>query len=93
MSIEATRLLQVGSWQTRGSVGMGLGKMTFGLTFGGEFGDNNLAFVGPEVTLQLLFGNARSPILDLFARADVPLGENNGPVDITLGARFLFDVL
>ncbi len=91
--IEGVRLLQVGSWQTRASLGMGLGNMTFGLTFGGEFGDNNLAFVGPEVTLQLLFGNARSPILDLFARADVPLGEKNGPVDISLGARFLLDVL
>lgn len=87
---EAVKLVQLEAWQVRGSIAKGLGNMSFGLTFGF---DDSFAFVGPEVSVQLLFGKARSPILDLFARADIPLGEKNGPVDISLGARFILDVL
>lgn len=91
--LEGTRIFAAEAWQARGSVGTGVSGFSFALSFGGEFGDDNFAFIGLEATKPLVFGNARTPVVDIMARVDRGFGEAHDDVSVSLGARLLLDIL
>ncbi len=90
---EATKLFVQDAWQGRITASIGIGPIALGFSGGGEFGDANFAFVGIEATKPLVFGEARTPVLELFGRLDRGFGEGHNDLDASLGARFLLDIL
>ncbi len=90
---EGTRFLGGDTWHSRLIVGIGGGPFSLGLAVGGEFGEENRAFVGVELAKPLVFGGARSPVLDLLVRADRRFGNGPERLSFSFGARFLLDVI
>lgn len=91
--LEGTRIFAAEAWQARGTVGTGVSGFSLALSFGGEFGDDNFAFIGLEATKPLVFGNARTPVVDIMARVDRGFGEAHNDASVSLGARLLLDIL
>jgi len=73
----------------------GVGPISLGL--GGSFlrGEmNTTAFVGPEISLRLTpTGVYRTPVFDLYLRADLGFDEGDRPYVITVGGRALLDLI
>jgi len=73
----------------------GIGPISLGL--GGSFlrGEmNTTAFVGPEVSLRLTpTGVHRTPVFDLYLRADLGFDEGDRPYVVTVGGRALLDLI
>jgi hypothetical protein len=91
--VEGTRLFAADVWQARGTVGAGIAGVSLALSFGGEFGDDNFAFLGLEVTKPLVFGEARTPVIDLLVRVERGFGEGHNDLSYSSGARLLLDIL
>ncbi len=91
--VEGTRLFAADAWQARATVGAGIAGVAVGLSFGGEFGDANYAFLGLEAAKPLVFGKARTPVVDIYGRVDRGFGEGHNDLSFSVGARLLLDVL
>lgn len=91
--VEGTRLFAADAWQARATVGTGVLGVAVGLSFGGHFGDANYAFIGLEAAKPLVFGTARTPVVDILGRVDRGFGEDHDDLSFSLGARLLLDVL
>lgn len=83
------------AWQLRTTVGVGISKVTIGPTLAVHLGDANGVLVGGELALHLLPKKSpRSPVIDLFLRADLGVTDGTAEADqVTLGARFLLDII
>lgn len=91
--VEGTRFFRADAWQARATVSLGIGPIALGLAGGGQFGDDNFGFVGVEATKPIVFGEARTPLLELFGRADRGFGDGHDDWSFAFGARFLLDVI
>jgi hypothetical protein len=79
----------------RAMVGYGISKVNLGLSLAGTFPDDAKAqfALGPEVGIRLTpIGKMRTPVFDVFARAEFGVRSPN-PATVQLGARVLLDVL
>ncbi len=79
----------------RAGISKGVKKLSFGLGIGGlRGGGETIVIAGAEVSLHLTpIGRARTPVIDLFVRADLPLKGPNSDLVLLGGARLLLDVL
>lgn len=79
----------------RAGVSKGVRHLSFGLGFAGlRGGGENVFLVGAEVSLHLTpIGRARTPVIDLFVRADLPLAGPSSDLVFLGGGRLLLDVL
>lgn len=93
--LEANRLLREGSWEVRFTPTIGLKKISLGPAFVGYLGDHKTLKIGPEVSVRLLPGEGpRSPVIEIFARADFPIFRRDEvSKDYGGGVRLLLDVL
>lgn len=81
----------------RAMVGYGISKVSLGLSMSGNFpaadGAKNQFLVGPEIGIRLTpIGKHRTPVFDVFARAEFGVRSPN-PAVVSIGARVLLDVL
>lgn len=90
--LEGARLVDLEDWNARATFAIGLGRASYGLTLAGQFGDANSFLLGPEVSVQLLLGKRRTPIVDLFGRVDFPVVNGDSAL-VSLGARFVLDII
>lgn len=103
IGFEANRLFGAERWLGRTRVGIGVWKLTVGLSAavgrvcrGGTCDDGIKAFVGPELVAHFLTSkNPRASVVDVFARADFQAsGRGVETYDqLVLGARFLLDLI
>ena len=79
----------------RAGISKGVKKVSFGLGFGGLRGSGeNILIVGAEISLHLTpIGRARTPVIDLFVRGDLPLAGPNSDLVLLAGGRLLLDLL
>jgi hypothetical protein len=93
--LEAGYQLRAAAWQARATAGVGAGPVSLGVTLAGTFADRTSGSVGPEVALHLTLGDGpRTQVIDLFGRADLVFARRDTAHDtITIGARFLFDLI
>lgn len=103
IAFEANRRFGAQRWLGRARAGIGIWKLTFGLS--ASFGracrgvgcdDGIKSFVGPEVTLHVLpTKNPRANVIDVFLRGDVQVnGRGDTTYDqIVIGTRLLVDVI
>lgn len=94
--IEGLRqLAPVEAWGARLGVTQGLGPISIGL--GASVlrgGGDTMAFVGPDLSLRLTpTGELRTPVIDLFLRAEYGFIDGENPLAITAGGRLLLDLL
>jgi len=95
LGLEGNRLLEAEAWMTRLRVGVGIWKLTLAGSFAVGFGDDTTVFTGVELgTHFLLSKRARSPVVDVFVRADFEVTDRDANTDhVTVGARFLLDLI
>lgn len=93
--LEADYLLSSSSWLARLGLAVGVGKFSLGPTFSVRFGDDTVARLGAELSLHLLpTRSSRSPVFDLFLRADFELHARASNDDqLALGVRVLLDLI
>jgi hypothetical protein len=103
IAFEANRRFGAERWLGRTRVGIGIWKLTFGLS--ASFGracrgvgcdDSIKSFVGPEITLHILpTKNPRANVIDVFLRGDVQVnGRGDTTYDqIVIGTRLLVDII
>ncbi|HET7499724.1 MAG TPA: hypothetical protein VFK02_01940 [Kofleriaceae bacterium] len=102
IGFEANRLFGADRWLGRTRVGIGVWKVTLGLSAavgrvcrGGTCDDGVKAFIGPEIVLHALPSDQpRASVVDAFVRADFQAsGRGVETYDhIVLGARYLLDI-
>jgi hypothetical protein len=102
VGFEANRLFGADRWLGRTRVGIGVWKVTLGLSAavgrvcrGGTCDDAVKAFLGPEIVLHALPSDQpRASVIDVFVRADFQAnGRGVQTYDqLVLGARYLLDV-
>ena len=92
---EGVYLFRAKDGQLRTTLGIGLWKLSFGLTAVLHFGDGVAAYLGPELDLRLLPGKGpRSPVIDLFLRADFAVSDRDTRGDLlTGGLRVMLDLI
>lgn len=104
LALEADRLLAADRWLGRLRLGVGVSKVTLGLSAsfgracrGDGCNDSVHLFAGPEVSMHILTSKEpRSNVIDGFARFDLQAtGRSDGTTydQIVLGARFLLDAI
>lgn len=94
IDLEGARLFRAESWQSRATVAIGLGRLSLGPTLMLDLDDDTDLFLGPEVTVQLLpWRSPRSPVVDLFLRVDFALTEDERDALVSLGGRFVLDLI
>jgi hypothetical protein len=104
VALEANRLFRADRWLGRARLGIGVWKLTLGLTSavghvcrGDGCDDRVKVFVGPEIVVHALTSpNPRANVFDVFLRADLQANGRgtDGTYDqVMLGARFLLDVI
>lgn len=78
----------------RGLVGYGISKLSIGLAASVQRANSETtALLGPELAVRLTpIGENRTPVIDLFARYDVGMGDARSQT-IAFGGRFLLDAL
>jgi hypothetical protein len=103
IAFEANRRFGAERWLGRARAGIGIWKLTFGLS--ASFGracrgvgcdDGIKSFVGPEVTLHILpTKNPRANVIDVFLRGDFQVnGRSDTTYDqIVIGTRLLVDII
>ena len=79
----------------RAQISKGVKSLSFGLGLGGlRGGGESIIIVGAEMSLHLTpIGRSRTPVIDLFLRADLPLKGPNSELILLGGGRLLLDVL
>lgn len=79
----------------RAGVSKGVKNLSFGLGLGGlRGGGETIIIVGAEMSLHLTpIGRSRTPVVDLFLRADLPLKGPNSELILLGGGRLLLDIL
>jgi hypothetical protein len=102
IAFEANRLFGAERWLGRTRVGVGVWKLTLGLSSavgrvcrGGTCDDGVKVFIGPEVVAHFLMSqNPRASVLDAFVRADFQAnGRGIETYDqLVLGVRYLLDI-
>ncbi len=84
----------VGATGARLGLTRGVGPTSLGIA--GSFlrgGGNTVGFVGADVSLRLTpIGELRTPVFELFVRADYGFDDGAHPIVIAVGGRFLLDV-
>jgi hypothetical protein len=95
IALEANYLFGPADWLSRFGFGVGIGPVAIGPTFSVRFGDDTVARLGGDLTVRLLpMSSPRSPVLDLFLRADFELHARDTNDDqIALGVRLLLDII
>jgi hypothetical protein len=94
-ALEANRAFHDDAWMTRLRAGIGIWKFTLGASFAVAFPDQVKVYAGPEIVLHFLTSDKpRSPVVDVFIRADLEMRfrETNSDQAV-LGARFLLDAI
>ena len=104
IGFEANRRFGAERWLGRTRVGVGVWKLTFGLS--ASFGracrgvgcdDSIKSFVGPEVTLHILpTKNPRANVIDVFLRGDIQVNGRAGDAvydQLVIGTRLLVDII
>jgi hypothetical protein len=93
--LEASYLVGPADWLARLGIGVGVGPVTIGPTFSVRFGDDTVARLGGELVVRpMLTRSPRSPVLDLYLRADFELHARDQNDDqIVLGVRLLLDLI
>lgn len=93
--LEASYLFGPADWLARLGLGLGLGPVSVGPTLSVRFGDDTVAQLGAELSIHLLpTRSPRSPVLDVFLRADLELHARDANDDqLSLGVRVLFDLI
>jgi hypothetical protein len=102
VGFEANRLLGADRWLGRTRVGIGVWKVTLGLSAavgrvcrGGTCDDGVKAFLGPEIVLHALPSDQpRASVIDAFVRADFQANARGVETydQLVFGARYLLDV-
>lgn len=79
----------------RAGISKGVKQVSFGLGLGGlRGGGETIVIAGAEISLHLTpIGRARTPVVDLFVRADLPLKGPNSDLVFLAGGRLLLDLL
>lgn len=94
LALEAERLNRSELWVGRTRVGVGIWKVTAALTVGVAFGDSTMVLAGGELATHFLLSKgARSPVVDVFVRYELAVTPDDELDFVTLGARFLLDVI
>jgi hypothetical protein len=93
--LEGVYLFRAKDGQLRTTLGIGVWKLSIGLTAVLHFGDGVAVYLGPELDLRLLPGKGpRSPVVDLFLRADFAASDRDTRGDLlTGGVRILLDLI
>lgn len=91
--LEYTRFAEANG--ARAGISKGVKHLSFGLGLAGlRGGGETTIIVGAEVSLHLTpIGRSRTPVVDLFLRADLPLAGPNSQLILLGGGRLLLDVL
>ena len=95
ITVEGAHLLDSGDWQVRASAGLGISKITLGPALSGHIGTVDGLLLGGELGLHLTpWDGVRSPVVDLYLRGELGVTSQLEDVDVvTLGARFLYDLI
>jgi hypothetical protein len=95
LALEANRLFEAEAWMARTRVGIGIWKFTLAGSFAVAFGDDTTAFAGFELATHFLLSKGvRTPVVDVFLRADFKLNDREANGDhVGIGARFLLDLI
>lgn len=93
--LEATHLLDAEAWDVRGMVGLGVGPVFVKVGLSAQWRDGAALILPVELSVPVLLTDSlRSPVVDLFARAEwAATGRAEHPDVALLGARFLLDIL
>ena len=91
--LEYTRFAEANG--ARASISKGVKHLSFGLGMGGlRGGGQTTILVGAEMSVHLTpIGRSRTPVIDLFLRADVPLKGPQSELILLGGGRLLLDIL
>lgn len=92
---EGVWLVAPGGFQLRAGARYGIGPVSLGLLGGMQRANDDTApLVGPELGLHLTpIGKARTPVIDLYTRADFTFGDMQMSTQFVFGVRALADVL
>ncbi len=94
LALEAERLNRSDLWVGRTRVGVGFWKVTAAVTVGAAFGESTAVLTGFELATHFLLSKgARTPVVDVFVRYDFAVTPDDELDLLTLGARFLLDVI
>jgi hypothetical protein len=81
-------------WSTRIRAGIGVSRLLFGITAASSFADDTIFSFGGEVALLALPGKGpRSPVFDVFLRAECPVNGATDAYSFGLGVRLLVDII
>ena len=92
---EGVWLLQPGGFQLRAGASYGIGPVSLGLMGGMQRANEDSApLVGPELSVHLTpIGKSRTPVIDLYTRADFTFDDMRMSTHFVFGVRALADVL
>jgi hypothetical protein len=96
LGLDASYLSRAEAWQIRGILGVGISKVTVGPTIVGFTGNGVTdLMLGGEMAIHLLpMDSARSPVIDVFLRLEVPVIETDrDATQIGIGVRLQLDVV
>ena len=91
--LEGARTLDSDDWSIRAGGGIGIAVVSLVAAASVHFADDTALYLGPELGVQLLpRASVRSPVVDLFVRADVAVA-GDGPWLLGAGLRVILDVI
>lgn len=92
---EGVWLLSPGGFQLRAGANYGIGPVSLGVMGGMQRANDDTApLVGPELSVHLTpIGTSRTPVIDLYSRADFTFGDMAMSTHFVFGVRALADVL
>lgn len=95
IALEEVRMPGGGTWITRLTPGFGVSRFTIGPTFMGSLGDVKGVYLGGEVAVHLTPRDSpRSPVIDLYVRADFGVSGDAKSADLVwVGTRLLIDLI
>jgi len=95
VGLEGAYLFRAESWQVRGIIGVGISKFTIGPTLTVFAAPGFTDFLlGGELGIHLLpTDSPRSPVIDVFIRAEFPTAQDQDTTQIGIGARLQLDLI
>jgi hypothetical protein len=95
IDMEYTTIFGADSWQIRVTGGFAVGPVTLGPSFSWDATGDGVARLAPQLDWRVLLGRGpRAPVVDVFLRWDFSLYDRAiQPDQLTLGARFMLDII
>jgi hypothetical protein len=94
LNVESARFFRSDAWEFRTTPTWGIGPVFVGPTLLARTEPDAAAYIGPEIHVAVMPGSGpRSPIIDVFLRADFALGGAGTEHIVSAGVRFVLDII